>query len=421
MHISLIGINHTTTPVAIREKVAISVHRLEGALASLRGYMANGVIVSTCSRTEILTIDREARHAEEASLKFLTAQLNTPGIDLGRHIYILKDEAVIEHLFRVAAGLDSMLIGEFEVLGQVRQALAAAEQAGMVNLPLRNLLQSAIRTGRRVRKETGISRNALSVSSVAVDLAARVLGELTDCGVLVIGAGEAGKLAAKAAKQRGANRIVVISRKPERAAALAAMLGGVAAGRDSLLQELGMAQLVITCAGAPGRILDVERVREAMKNRPEQPLVILDIGVPRDVEPAVGGLNNVFLYNIDDLTQMAESNRRQREDEIDKAVAILDVEVDKFAAWWRSLNARPVVRALMRKAEEVRYAQLDKTLKKLCPLSSEERESLEAMTKAIVTKILKEPLYRLKSEASDKGYAEVVSRIFRLDEGELEH
>jgi glutamyl-tRNA reductase len=418
MRISLVGIDHQTAPVAIREKVAISTRKLDDALTMLRSFIPRGIVLSTCNRTEVYAIDSDTRHAEKASLDFLRAHVNIPDIDLLQHVYLLEDRMAVEHLFRVASGLESMIVGEFEVLGQVGHALEVAEGVGMVNLPLRHIFQSAVRTGRRVREETGISRNALSVSSVAVDLAAGVVGKLSRGKMLVIGAGEAGRLVAKAAKDRGIAKMVVVGRTEERASKLAAQLGGIPVTPDNLGEELLTTNIVVTCAGAPHRILSVGQVKRAMVKRSALPLVIIDIAVPRNVEPAVAQIKNVFLYNIDDLTGLSRLNRKQREDEIQKATRIIDDELDNFALWWQEFKIRPLIRAMMSRAEEIRSAQLKRSLKKLPPLSSEQYETLEAMTKSIVSKILKDPVHYLKANGS-KNYAEMVKEVFGLDE-ELE-
>ncbi len=416
MHVSVVGVNHQTAPVAVREKAAISAQQLYQSRSGLRHYISRGIILSTCNRTEVYATDSDYRQAEAASLNFLKVHLGIPDADLPRYVYVYKDEVAVEHLFRVASGLDSMIIGEFEVLGQVGQALEIAEKARMVNLPLRSLFQSAVRTGRRVREETGISQNALSVSSVAVDLAASIVGDLRSGKMLIIGAGEAGRLVAKAARDRGASRLVVASRTKERAVPLAAALGGVPASLKNLVVEMSTCSIVVTCASAPRRILDFRRVTAAMKARPELPLVIIDIAVPRNVEPAVRQIDNVFLYDIDDLTEISALNRQQREGEMQEVVEIIAAERDKFVTWWRALEVRPVVSALMKKAEEVRRAQLDQTLKKLPRLSAEERDSLEAMTKSIVTKILRNPVQYLKANVDgDRDYAEIVSELFQLN------
>ncbi len=413
MQLSLVGINHQTAPVAIREKVAVRTEGLLDSLSLLRSYLPQGVILSTCNRTEIYATGNSPIDLEKASLRFLIERAGVSGTSLRRHVYLLKDSGAAHHLFRTTSGLESMIIGEFEVLGQVKQALEIAEQADMVNLPLRQVFTNALQTGRRVREETGISRNALSVSSVAVDLAAGIVGDLEQNRMLVIGAGEAGRLVAKVAKDRRIARIVIASRTKERARVLAETLQGIPADLDSLDNELNTATIVVTCAGAPHRILSASRVHKAMCNRPDLPLVIVDIALPRNVEPEVGRINNVFLYNIDDLTAISEANRKQREDETQKAEKIVAEEIEKFNLWWQQLDVRPLVGALMSKAERIRSAQLDITLKKLPPLSAEQREDLEAMTKSIVARILNDPIQFLK--ANTNGYhAEALRELFQL-------
>jgi len=414
MRISLVGIDHQTAPVSVREKVAISTSKLYDTLPLLHSYMPRGIILSTCNRTEVYTIDSDERHAEKASLDFLKSRLGITDAALLQYVYLFEDRTAVGHLFRVASGLESMIVGEFEVLGQVGYALEAAEKMGMVNLPLRHIFQGAVRTGRRVREETGISRNALSVSSVAVDLAAGVVGELKGGKMLVIGAGEAGRLVAKAARDRGISQMVVVGRTQERASALAAQLGGTPVSSSNLGEELLTTNIVVTCAGAPHRILSVGQVKGAMEKR-SFPLVIIDIAVPRNVEPAVSQIRNVFLYNIDDLTGLSALNRKQREDEIQKAVRIVDDELDNFASWWQEFKVRPLIRALTSRAEEIRRSHLDRTMKKLPRLTEEEQYRLEMMTRAIISKMLKDPIQYLKSNGSS-NYAEMVREIFRLDE-----
>ena len=412
MYVSLVGLNHSTTPVAIREKVAISVEQLHNSLLLLRHYVSHGIILSTCNRTEVYAV--YSSPAKEAVTNFLNVMTGVSFVDLLPHIYLSENEMVFRHLFRLASGLDSMIVGEYEVLGQVKQALVVAEDARMVNLPLRHIFQSAVRTGRRVREETGISRSALSVSSVAVDLATEAVNNLGSCKMLVIGAGEAGQLVAKVAKERGVPRIVVASRTRERAATLAAALGGIPTDLNNLVEELSTADIVVACAGSPHHLLDVGRVEEAMRNREALPLAIIDIAVPRNVAPEVKQIDNVFLYNIDDLTKVSDLNRQQREGEVQQAEEIIADEVARFISGRRASGIRPVVGALMKKAEDIRYQQMNRTLKKLPPLSQEEQDSLEAMTKSIITKILQDPIQCLKKNTSNGEYAEMVRELFRL-------
>ena len=417
MNICLVGVNHRTAPLGIREKAAVRSANLGDALHLLSSHLSCGIILSTCNRTEVYSILNNDDFAETASLNYLQTYLDTTDTALLKHTYVLVGEEAVEHLYRIASGLDSMIIGEYEVLGQVHQALETAEKAKMVNLPLRHIFQSAIRAGRRVREETGISKNAFSVSSVAVGLAAKVVDSFEGCRMLVIGAGEAGHLVAKAARDRGVPQIVVTSRTLEKASKLTEILGGISIGIDNLEKELKNCNIIVTCADASHYILDVPQIEAAMRERPELPLVIIDIAVPRNVEPAVKQIKNVFLYNIDDLSQISEDNHRQRESEARKAGSIISDELADFTTWWQAFEVRPLIRAIMGKAEGIRRSHLERTVKKLPAFTDEQRYSLEMMTRAIVAKILKDPIHSLKANGhSNHDYVTMVKKLFQLDE-----
>ncbi len=421
MHLSVVGINHHTAPVNLREKAAVRAGRIQDVLAMLKAHLGHGVVLSTCNRTEVYTVESSDRAYCTGGFNFLKSHFGVAEEELAEHIYRYTGRAVAEYLFRVASGLDSMIIGEYEVLGQVKHALECAEEAGTVSLPLRRLFHDAIRTGRRVREETGISKNALSVSSVAVELAAEVVGELEKARMLVIGAGEAGKLVARAARDRGMRQIKVASRTLERAAALADNLNGAAIRFEEIITEMGFSDLIITCADAPHCILAPPQVEQALQARNGFPLVIIDIAVPRNVEPAVGQMERVFLYNIDDLNRISGQNRRAREGEIEKAEQVITAEVDRFVTWWQGYSVRPLISALMDKAHRIRKTQLHRTLKRLPPLTEEERYNLEKMTEAIVVKLLKDPISLLKDGSNGDGeYARMVSQLFQLENEEPE-
>ncbi len=414
-NINLVGINHSTAPLAIREKAAIGNGKLDDALALLYPLTPNGVIISTCNRTEICSISASDYNAP--CLDFLKDCLGASNDVLHQHIYSLDGDAAVEHLFRTASGLDSMIIGEYEILGQIKQSLEAAEKAQMVDLPLRHIFQSAIRTGRRVREETGISKNALSVSSLAVDLAAKAVGDLKSSRMLVIGAGEAGSLVAKAAKDRGVSQIVIASRTQERASSLTEMLGGTAVGLDEAMQEMCNCNIIVTCANAPHNLLTSSQMQSIVKNNPGHPLVIMDIAVPRNVEPEVANVEGIILYNIDDLYHIHKQNRRQRESETNKAEKIVAEEIDKFAVWWHNHKTRPLVRAMMCKAEKIRTAQLKRTMNKMPSLSDEDKYHMDRMTRAIITKILKDPIEVIKANGhEDDSFAETLKELFQLSE-----
>ncbi|OGO32926.1 MAG: glutamyl-tRNA reductase [Chloroflexi bacterium RBG_16_56_11] len=416
MYLNLVGINHHITPVNIRERAAVRRSRVQDALEALKKTAAHCVILSTCNRTEIYTVENHNQEKERAGLFFLKKYLHVPESILSEYAYFCSGAAAAEHLFGVAGGLDSMIVGECEVLGQVKRALASAEEAGTANLPLRRLFQASIRTGRRIRKETEISRNHLSVSSIAVELAVQSLGDLARCRILIIGAGEAGKGAVLAAREKNAGDILVASRTLERASALARVLRGTAIKFDDIPAILGSCDLVVACADAGGTIINSHQVAQALQKRNGSPQVIIDIAVPRNVDPDAGLIDNVSLYNIDDLNLISEKNHQLRKRELIKARRIIREERERFLSWWRSFSVSPVIFALMEKANRIRDAYFDKTLKKLPTLSDEERHSLEKMTEVIVTRLLQDTVDMLKENSNRDGqYSRLVSQLFRLD------
>lgn len=416
LQVCLVGMNYSTTPVSVRERLSIPRYRMQEALASLRNYVPHGVILATCNRTEIYAVDENNQSVEQAMREFLKDWSGISEEELAPYVHSSFNYLAMRHLSETAAGLCSMIVGEWEILGQVRQALEDAEQAQMVNLPLRNLFQHAIRTGRRVRDNTDISKNALSVSSVAVDLATKITGDIRHCRVLLIGAGEAGKLVARTFFQRGVSQITVTSRSLESAKELALVLGGNAVNISEMQSEMEAADIIITCTGAPHFVVNHELVEKVMRSRAGRPLVVVDIAVPRDVELGVGQIEGVSLYDIDDFTQVSKINRKAREKEIARAMQVVGDEMERFVAWWQALEAKPAISALMQMAEDIRQRQLSMTLKKLPPLSQEELDSLEAMTKAIVNKILHNPIQCLKHGGyRGKDFLQTVGELFDLD------
>ncbi|MBM3166442.1 MAG: glutamyl-tRNA reductase [Chloroflexi bacterium] len=416
MQINVVGVNHSTTPVEVRERLAVSSNQIANALLMLRKHVEQGLILSTCNRTEVYSIAKIARTQVSNGVEFLRDWAKTSDAELLPYIYRYENEDAMKHLFQVASGLDSMIIGEFEILGQVKQGLEEAEKAGMVKQPLRNIFHHALQVGRRVREKTGISKNALSVSSVAVSLAAQAIGDLSNCKALVIGTGEAGRLVAKALKEKGVCQITTTSRSQENASALAAALGGHSINISNLSTELATCDIIISCTGAPHTILDRQTVETAIATRINRPLVIIDIAVPRDVEPEARQVKGVFLCDIDDLTHVSELNRKQREREIHSAMRIIDFEMERFASWWQTAEAEPIISRLTTKAENIRRAQLARTLKKLRELSPEEQKNVEAMTKAIVQKLLHDPIQWLKENANtSEENVKLVGKLFQLD------
>ncbi len=381
-------------------------------MQALSNHVPLGVIVSTCNRTEVYSICN-GQPSSDKLFDFFSAHSRLPIQELSPYLYILKEEEAVRHLFRVASGLESMIVGEYEVLGQVRQAMEEAEAAGLSPYPLTGLFQQAVGVGRRVREETDISKNAASVSSAAVGLAKRLFSDLERCQALLIGAGEAGALVAKALVKVGACQVTVTNRSYPKAAALASEIGGTAIPLHHLGEALSHTDILISCSGAPHYIIEPEDIYQAAGARSSQPILLIDIAVPRDIDPAVRDMEGVILYDIDDLNSEVKENRRLRKREADKAAAIVEAEVTRFMDWRNSRDKAPVIKALVDKAERIRAAQLARTLKEIPSLSAEDRERVEAMTRAIVKKVLHSPISHLKSQ--DNDHIQTIRELFDLE------
>jgi len=415
MNFTLAGINHHTAPIEVREKAAVNADGLQGALLRLRKYTQHAIILSTCNRSEVYASGIHAGDIASSCAAYMRETLNMADDSSAPYIYATGGIELFRHLCSVACGLDSMVIGEYEVLGQVGQALAAAEKAGMVDLPLRHLFQSAIRTGRRAREETGISKNALSISSIAVNKAIDILPDIKSAKIIVIGAGEAGRLALRIARSRDISSIVVVSRTEQRAIGLAEQYGARPVSPGLLIHEMQDADIVITCAASPHPVLRYKQVSEAISRRPGLPLVILDIAMPRNVEPSIREIPGVHLYNIDDLNDIAEGHRLERETEVQAVERIIGEEVALLMKWWQSYNARPVIKSLMKRAEQIRSEQCIRSVRKLPALTQAERQAIDLLTRSIVDKILRAPIMFLKSGEGADGSG-VISRLFGLND-----
>ncbi|MBT3363370.1 MAG: glutamyl-tRNA reductase [Chloroflexi bacterium] len=416
MYIDLVGLNHRTAPIAIREKLALNIIDSDELWQQFRTRGAHGIVLSTCNRTEVYIATDKPGDAKKTIFDFLNSYLDTQDDTLLKHLYMLDSEAVVKHLFQLSSGLDSMIVGEYEVLGQVKRALEIAEENKAVDLSLRNIFQHAIRVGRRVRSETDISKNALSASSVAVDLAIKTIGDIEDIKMLVIGAGEAGRLVAQVARDMGVGDIAITNRTHAKALGLKESLGVTAIDMQKLDEALVECNCIVTCATVPDYLLDVDDVVEAMQKRFGKRLLIIDISVPRNVSPDVGRVENVFLYNIDDLSKITEKNRKKRETESEKAQLIVLDEMVRFKEWWGQYKFRPLIRALTNKAESIRSAQLEHAMKQLPELTEKQQYNLEKMTKAIVTKILNDPIYAIKANGhKHPDYDKLVEDLFKLN------
>lgn len=412
MVVTCVGLSHQTSPVEEREKLAFSAHELREALQRIGGELNGAVILSTCNRTELYaTVPNEPQQGERM-IQLLDEAKGT-SIDPG-HFYVYRHAEAVRHIFRVASGIDSMVLGESQILGQVRDALTAATEAGTVNGVLSRVFHSAIAVGKRARTETHIGRHAVSVSSAAVALAKQALGDLAGKTVLVISAGSMGKLAARTLAQQARSRILVANRTIERAKELAEDLGPDAhpVALSDLRSALAESDIVISGTSADGFIIGTDDVRPVMESRNGRGLLFIDIAVPRDIDPAVASIGNVHLYDIDDIEAVTERGWNGRAAEVERVEAIVDEEVGAFLNWWRSLDVVPVIAALRERAEGIRKRELERTLSRLPNLDEQARRRIDAMTAAIVKKMLDRPIARLK-DGADKGlYMEALQDLF---------
>jgi glutamyl-tRNA reductase len=414
------GLNHQTAPLELREKLSVSRHRLPLTLSQLKDKLGCGVLISTCNRLEIY-LNSHQENLYEACISFIRQTFNVSEQELNGFIYTCTDQAAVEHLFRVTSGLDSMLIGEYEVLGQVKTAYKAAEEAGVLDLTLRKLFESALSSGRRIREETAISHNALSISSVAVSLAEPKINGWDTTHMLVIGTGEASRLVIDIARGKGLKNLVIASRHAEKASIAASEIGAMACSYEELDQILLKSDVVIAAAVSSQYILNKQQVINLMGQRQQRPLLIIDIGVPRNIDPEIGNLSGVTLYNIDHLLGIAAENRMKRENEINRAIEIIESDVAEFMQWYDELKVRPLIRSLTCRAESIRSLQTQPIFQKLSgKLSAEDIANLDAMTKSIVNRILKEPIGCLKQNPDNPTYAEVTAALFNLKEPSID-
>jgi glutamyl-tRNA reductase len=413
MFVSVTGVSHHETPVELRERFAFGAEQLSPALSRLSPELGGGVILSTCNRTELyLAGDTGASRA--AAVAALVQARGEPEPE-GIAFYHREGAEAVRHLYRVAAGIESLVIGESEILGQVREAFSASTAAGSSNAVLARLFHTAMRVGRRARSETDIGAHGLSISALAVSLSRRLVGDLRRKTVLVVGAGEAGRRAAGALVQNGVGRLLVTTRRGGLAAEIARELNGVAIPFSDLDTALAEADVLITATSAPEAIIGARAVSSAMTARAQRPLLIVDIAVPRDVEAAAREVANVHLFDIDDLEAAAEANLAARRREVGVVERIVDDEAARFETWLSQQKASPTIAALRRRADQTRRAELERTLSRLGHLSDEDRQRIEAMSDALVKRLLHEPVTRLRQHGSER-HVEALRELFGLDE-----
>ena len=400
MTLTIIGVNHKTAPIELRERIAISREELPEvtrALAAVPG-VSECMIVSTCNRVELLA----AVEAPDTDLTgFLHSYFRLDPLLLGPHIYEQRDNDAVRHLFRVAASLDSMVVGEPQILGQVKDAFAVARAAGTIGGQLEHLLQGAFAAAKKVRSETEIGSNSVSIASVAVELARKIFGSLQGRTVFLVGAGKMSELAARHLVQQGAGAILVTNRTQERAQRMAEQFQGRVIPFDQLYEAASDADIVISSTGAPHPIFRPEHGHAFMHRRRNRPMFFIDIAVPRDVDPAVNKLDGLFVYDIDDLQQVAATHMAERSREASDAEALIAVEVERFHQRLRTVNVAPAIVALQHQAEEIRQAELRRIHARLGTLTEEQLAAVEALTRGLVNKFLHPPMQALKQAARE--------------------
>ncbi len=416
----LAGLNHRNAPVELREQVAIAAEELPEALGSLcagGGRIAEAMILSTCNRVELLAVYQ----GEPPDLVgFLTSRSGVDEAELRPHVYLHRNGDAVRHLFRVAASLDSMVVGEPQILGQVKAAFVAARTAGVVGPELERLLQQTFAVAKRVRNETGIATSSVSIASVAVDLALKIFGSLSGTRVLLVGAGKMGELAARHLLARGASSITVSNRTQARAQRLAQSFGGLVLPWEQLLDKADAADILITSTGSHEFIFRREDGQRFLARRRGRPMFLIDIAVPRDVDPEMNRVDGMFLYDIDDLQSVAEAHLDDRSREAAMAERVVEDEVLQFTRRTQALDAVPALLALQGSVEAMRQAELRRAAARLGGLTPSQREAVEAVTRGLANKFLHAPLQALRSAAQhgDEERLSVLRDAFQLPDRE---
>jgi glutamyl-tRNA reductase len=422
MAIVLVGLNHKTAPVEVRERLAFSDEACaEGLHALVDGEVVReGLIVSTCNRVEILASSSGAKGADAVGRlsEFLSSVRSVPVEFFNGHLYTHADEAAVRHVFRVASSLDSMVIGEPQVLGQVRHAYSLAVEAGTAGRVLHKLVHHALRVAKRVRSETGIAASAVSVSFTAVELGRKIFGSLKGVTVLLVGAGEMAELAAQHLASAGAARIFVTNRTYETAQKLAVKFGGEAVEFSELEEHLAQADVVICSTAAREYIITPEMAERARASRRNRPAFFIDISVPRNVDPAVAKLDNLFVFDVDDLEAVVASNIREREREAERAELIVESEVTEFQRALRNLDIGPAVGALREKLRGIARAEFERQRSRLGPLTPEQERAIEAMLLSAVNKISHPVIHRMRRsyDAGEDNEVQAWRDIFGLED-----
>ncbi len=425
MKLIIVGLNHRTAPVGVRERVSFSKDAMGDSLQRLVNDFGlnEGVILSTCNRVEVLALshDQDMDRGVLQVKRFLADSSAIPLETLDEHLYAYRGAEAVRHLFRVGAGLDSMVLGEPQILGQVKDSYAHAVEHDSAGVIVNKLYHKAFSVAKRIRTETKIGEAAVSISFAAVELAKKIFGALEGKTVMLLGAGEMAELAAKHLLRAGIREIMVANRTYERAVEFVKEFGGTAIMFREFPHHLKNVDIVIASTGAKSFIIREEQVREVLRERKHRPMFFIDISVPRNVDPLVNNIDNTYVYDIDDLQGVVASNLKERSKEADEAERIIEEEIDKFYRWIKSLDVVPTIIALRNYCDSIRKAELERALRAMNGLGPKDKKALDAMTKAIVNKILHGPVSKLKKDA-DKiegdTYIDTMRKLFDLDEQE---
>jgi glutamyl-tRNA reductase len=410
----LIGLNHRTAPVEVRERLDVPETQHDAALQEVKSIDGvDGVaVLSTCNRVETI-VSAASEDVIESIVAWLCARGGADRAALEKSLYVLRYEDVIQHLFRVASGLDSMVVGEPQIGGQVRSAFVSAQRRGALDGLLERLFEETMRVAKKVRSETGIGEHAVSVPYAAVELARKIFGDLEGLQALLLGAGEISELTAEHLNGSGVTQIFVANRSHDRAKELAARFSGHAVYFESIEPHLVTCDIVIASTSAPHFVIEPAQIERAMRARKKPTLFLIDLSVPRNIDPAVGKIDGAYLYNIDDLQQVVDSNRELRLQKAEQAEGLVAREVESFRRRLSAQDAVPTILELQRALESIRTGELEKCLRKVGPITAEQRQAIEMMTSQMVNKILHYPILRLKESAGEPQERESLRQAIR--------
>ena len=420
MNLIVVGLSHKTTPVEIRERLSFPAQTIGEPLNRLcTAYEINeGVIISTCNRVEVFAVTRDIEKGLWQVKKFLSEYHNIPLEGLDKHLYAYTSEDAVRHIFRVSSGIDSMIIGEPQILGQVKDAYGYALQHKTAGVIMNKLFHKAFSVAKRIRTETKIGSSAVSVSYAAVELAKKIFGTLEGKIAMLIGAGEMAELAARHLLSSGVQEIIVANRTYEKAIEMAKGFNGTPIMFREFTHYLKKVDIVIASTAAPKFIIHPEQIEEVIKERKNRSMFFIDISVPRNIDPLINNIDNIYLYNVDDLQGVVEANLKERAKEAKEAEAIINEELGNFHRWVKSLDVVPTIVALKKKFEEIRKGEMEKALSGMNNLQEKDKETINAMTKAIINKVVHDPVTHLKKEADKvEGdfYIEAARKLFDLD------